>query len=129
MKWMVILGVAGVFALGAILLSKKQIVVNLPASANGTMAMADASDMVATGTAPSSANGGKSRPTLKAAAVAPSASSSMSEVDEQVGGSLDALKDRLFRLELRRQAGTITEAEYVEERNKAEQVLRELVKG
>jgi hypothetical protein len=43
--------------------------------------------------------------------------------------SLDALKDQLFRLELRRQAGTIGDEEYARERAKAEQVLRDLVRG
>ena len=33
-------------------------------------------------------------------------------VDAAVGKSLDALKGQLFRLELRQQAGTISEAEY-----------------
>jgi hypothetical protein len=39
------------------------------------------------------------------------------------------LKDTLFRLELRRQAGTISEAEYNQERARAEKVLRDLVRG
>jgi hypothetical protein len=39
------------------------------------------------------------------------------------------LKDQLFRLELRRQAGTISDDEYSRERAKAEQVLRDLVRG
>ena len=43
--------------------------------------------------------------------------------------SLDGLKDRLFRLELRRQAGTISEEEYARERSRTEEVLRELVRG
>jgi hypothetical protein len=42
---------------------------------------------------------------------------------------LDALKDTLFRLELRRQAGTISEEEYSRKRAEAERILRELVKG
>jgi hypothetical protein len=46
-----------------------------------------------------------------------------------VGTSLDALKDTLFRLELRRQAGTISEAEYTQERARTEKVLRDLVRG
>jgi hypothetical protein len=50
-------------------------------------------------------------------------------VDAAVGTSLDALKERLFRLELRRQAGTISEQEYVQERARAEKVLRDLVRG
>jgi hypothetical protein len=50
-------------------------------------------------------------------------------VDAAIGTSLDALKERLFRLELRRQAGTITEQEYAQERARAEKILRDLVRG
>jgi hypothetical protein len=53
----------------------------------------------------------------------------MAEVDAAIGTSLDALKERLFRLELRHQAGTISEDEYVQERAQAEKVLRDLVRG
>jgi hypothetical protein len=48
-------------------------------------------------------------------------------LDSASATSLDALKDQLFRLELRHQAGTIREEEYARERAKAEQVLRDLV--
>ncbi len=51
------------------------------------------------------------------------------ELDREVGHSLDELKDTLFRLELRRQAGTISEEDYARERSRAEKVLRELVKS
>lgn len=51
------------------------------------------------------------------------------EIDREVEQSLDGLKDKLFRLELRRQAGTISEETYTEERNRTEQILRELVRG
>jgi len=54
---------------------------------------------------------------------------SLSDVDAAIGTSLDALKESLFRLELRHQAGTITEEEYARERAKAEKVLRDLVRG
>ena len=53
----------------------------------------------------------------------------LAALDRATATSLDALKDQLFRLELRRQAGTISEQEYASERAKAEQVLRELVRG
>jgi hypothetical protein len=53
----------------------------------------------------------------------------LAAVDAAVGSSLDALKDTLFRLELRRQAGTISEEDYAKERARAEQVLRDLVRG
>jgi hypothetical protein len=50
-------------------------------------------------------------------------------VDREVGTSLDELKDQLFRLELRHQAGTISDAEYAERRARAEKILRDLVRG
>jgi hypothetical protein len=55
--------------------------------------------------------------------------SNLAEVDAAIGTSLDALKESLFRLELRHQAGTISEEEYVRERARAEKVLRDLVRG
>lgn len=55
--------------------------------------------------------------------------SSLKDLDAAVGTSLDALKERLFRLELRRQAGTISDEEYTQERARAEKVLRDLVRG
>jgi hypothetical protein len=63
------------------------------------------------------------------AATPESRKANLADVDAAVGTSLDALKDTLFRLELRRQAGTITEAEYNQERARAEKVLRDLVRG
>ena len=69
-------------------------------------------------------------PAPSAAAKAPSnGTSTLSEVDAAIGTSLDALKESLFRLELRHQAGTISEEEYARERAKAEKVLRDLVRG
>jgi len=43
--------------------------------------------------------------------------------------SLDGLKDLLFNVVWRRQAGTMSEAEYAAERARAEQILRDLVRG
>jgi hypothetical protein len=67
----------------------------------------------------------------KVAATPPAVKSNgaLAEVDAAVGTSLDTLKDTLFRLELRRQAGTISEDEYNQERARAERVLRDLVRG
>ena len=73
--------------------------------------------------------------TLVASAATPAANAgpngpvSLASMDAAIGTSLDALKERLFRLELRRQAGTISEDEYAQERAKAEKVLRDLVRG
>ncbi|HXJ47401.1 MAG TPA: carboxypeptidase-like regulatory domain-containing protein [Candidatus Dormibacteraeota bacterium] len=56
-------------------------------------------------------------------------STSMAALDQQAAMSLDGLKDLIFKLELRRQAGTISETEYAAERARAEQILRDLVRG
>lgn len=78
----------------------------------------------------------KAKPSAAAATPAPAepatptnGASTLAEVDAAIGTSLDALKERLFRLELRHQAGTISEAEYAQERARAEKVLRDLVRG
>ncbi len=100
LKWPLIAGFVGIFALGAMFLARKPVVAvagGLPvATANATPG---------------------SKPTA------------LSQVDAAVGTSLDALKDQMFRLELRRQAGTISEEEYTRERARAEKVLRDLVRG
>ena len=53
----------------------------------------------------------------------------IADVDSQVQGSLDDLKNNIFRLELRRQAGTISEDDYARERARVEKALRDLVQG
>jgi hypothetical protein len=98
LKWPLIAGFVGIFALGAMLLARKPVV----AVAGGLPV-------------------GSSTPVSKPTA--------LSQVDAAVGTSLDALKDQMFRLELRRQAGTISEEEYTRERARAEKVLRDLVRG
>ncbi len=78
----------------------------------------------------------KSKPSASLAPSAPAVSvtptngaATLAEVDAAIGTSLDALKERLFRLELRHQAGTISDEEYTQERARAEKVLRDLVRG
>jgi hypothetical protein len=68
--------------------------------------------------------------TAKASAAAPSgAVTNVADVHREVSGSMDELKDRMFRLELRHQAGTIAEDEYQQERVRLEQTIRSLVQG
>jgi hypothetical protein len=99
LKWPLIAGFVGIFALGAMLLARKPVV-----AVAGGVPVANV-------------------------AIAPAPSAPLSQVDAAVGTSLDALKDQMFRLELRRQAGTISEEEYTRERARAEKVLRDLVRG
>jgi hypothetical protein len=51
------------------------------------------------------------------------------DLDRAVSSSLDELKDALFRLELRHQAGTITADDYARERQRIDEKLRDLVQG
>lgn len=107
LKWPLIAGFVLLFAVGALLLARKPVVAMVGGAAPQTV-----------GGAPAGA----------ASPVAPP-SAAMARVDAAVGTSLDALKDQIFRLELRRQAGTISEQEYTQERAKAEKILRDLVRG
>jgi hypothetical protein len=111
LKWVLIGGFVGVFALGAILLARKPVV----AVASGVAV--DVDDLP-----PAQLKKQKAR-------AAPAAATTLADVDAAVGTSLDSLKERIFRLELRHQAGTITEEEYAQERARAEKVLRDLVRG
>jgi hypothetical protein len=114
LKWPLIGGFLGIFALGAILLARRPVV----AVAGGVSSEAENSSAARS-----------KKPKSPAVDAAHSASPSLAEVDAAIGVSLDSLKDQIFRLELRRQAGTISEEEYARERARAEKVLRDLVRG
>ncbi len=128
MKWPLLGGFVVVFGAFAYLLSRKMVV---PVNGAEVAAGVGAS---ATG----KARKPKAQPVAPPAQVLPAAPAakapsngpaSLSDVDRAVGTSLDALKERLFRLELRHQAGTITEEDYAQERAKAEKVLHDLLRG
>jgi len=114
LKWPLVAGFVGLFALGAILLARKPVV-----------AVAGGAPYDAASGSPAKSK--KVSASKAAADAAPSAN--MAEVDAAVSTSLDSLKDHIFRLELRRQAGTISEEEYAQERARTEKVLRDLVRG
>jgi len=109
LKWVLIGGFAALFFLGAMFLWRRPAVAPVAVSA-----------------APVGSNSERPARSAKTAARAAQAGA---EVDREVSRSLDELKDTLFRLELRRQAGTISEEEYARERSRAEKVLRDLLKG
>jgi hypothetical protein len=115
LKWPLIAGFIGVFALGAFLLARKPVAV-----AAGIISAKEEAPAAKT----------KKIKLSAASAQAPSnGEASLADVDAAIGTSLDALKERLFRLELRHQAGTISPEEYAQERAHAEKVLRDLVRG
>jgi len=119
LKWPLIGGFIGLFALGAILLARKPVM---------AVAAVGASPETATQAAQGAAPHRSSQPTA-GVTVAGNGTASLADVDAAVGLSLDSLKDQIFRLELRRQAGTISDEEYAQERARAEKVLRDLVRG
>jgi len=120
LKWPLIAGFICVFALVAFLLARKPVV--------AVAGPAPVEDEVTHAKKPKKSKPGAS--ISPSAPVAPTnGAASLAEVDAAIGTSLDGLKERLFRLELRRQAGTISEQEYAQERARAEKVLRDLVRG
>ena len=132
LKWPVIFGFVIVFAFFGYLLNKKKVVVASGSSDEEEEApkpkkSRKTAPLVAT---PVASTGTTAPAPQDTVAKAPSnGTATMKDVDDAVGTSLDALKERLFRLELRRQAGTISDEEYVQERARAEKVLRDLVRG
>ncbi|HEY2819755.1 MAG TPA: hypothetical protein VGJ06_01835 [Candidatus Acidoferrum sp.] len=108
LKWPLVVGFLGMFALGAIILARKPVAV--------VAGVPGVEIPVVKQSAPRAATKAGVSPTI-------------GDVDAAVGSSLDSLKDQIFRLELRRQAGTISEEEYAQERARAEKVLRDLVRG
>lgn len=105
LKWTIAVGFAAVFALGLIFLLRR------PELATDT------------GVAMPSDSGPRQKRSRSKSAEA------VSEVNQNVHGSLDQLKENLFKLELRRQAGTIAEEEYAREHARMQKLLRDLVKG
>ena len=117
LKWPLVAGFIGVFAVGAFLLARKSVAV--------AVAPAEASADYSSSPGSQSLSAKSSAPALQAN---PSAAP-LENVNAAVATSLDYLKEQLFRLELRHQAGTISDAEYATERARAEKVLRDLVRG
>jgi hypothetical protein len=116
LKWIIVTGFVALFLLGLIFVSRQ------PQSA--------AAPAVAAESKPSATAGAKRAATAaQAEAEGSSVARASSNLDREVRGSLDELKDVLFRLELRREAGTITDADYVRERDRVQIALRGLVKG
>jgi hypothetical protein len=111
-KWILLGGLGAIFAIGMGLLLRKPVV---PAPVS----------------APVPALGAKARKAQRAAQAKPAATPSplAEQIDREVNTNLDSLKNALLRVELRHQAGTISDEEYARERGRAEQLLRDLVQG
>jgi hypothetical protein len=114
-KWILLGGLAAIFAVGVGLLLRKPVpeVESAPAQPQ----------------APKGRKAQRAAQAKAAQAAAPPPPPPVEKITQEVNLNLDSLKDTLLRLELRRQAGTITDAEYALERGRAEQLLRDLVQG
>jgi hypothetical protein len=108
LKWVLLGGFAALLALGAIFLWRRPITHSTPATT------------VARPAAPKSSPAKISEADDVVAQVMESASRSATQ-------NLEAIKDTLFRLELRRQAGTISQDDYARELASAQQKLRDLL--
>jgi len=118
LKWYVVAGFVALFALGfAYVWRKPQSV----AAAGGAAAIAQG--------APQRKVRAPEHPAVAVPVAPPVSPAAVADLDREVRGSLDSLKDNLFRLELRHQAGTISEEDYARERQRMESILRDLVRG
>jgi hypothetical protein len=105
-KWPLLFGLVAIFALGAILLSRKQVVM-----------------------VPAADSEGATPAQSKKAAKAAKQQAGVDAVKESINANLDSLKEEVFRLELRKQAGTISEEDYAREKSRVDNLLRDLVRG
>lgn len=128
LRWILVAGFAALFALGIVFVWRRPIAVMVEASA-GAQTLAPAPAGPRSGRKQAAAPPAAPERAVVATSQASSSQQVVQNVAKDVELSLDGLKDRLFRLELRRQAGTISEEEYARERSRTEEVLRELVRG
>jgi len=134
-QWIVLGGMGLFFLLGFIFLMRRPVAAGEMAAAGQSVASA------ATAAEPVSGSRAKKQRAAASAALAPYPPASASapaaatahpvleEAEQGARMNLEELKDTLFRLELRRQAGTITEEDYARERGRLDAVLRGIVRG
>lgn len=116
LKWVLVAGFGALFGLGLIYLMRRPEMAVAAAGGDSSAAVSVPQNMMPAAATP-------------LASPAAPAATTVADVNREVRGSLDELKDVLFRLELRRQAGTISEEEYAREHDRVEKTLRDLVKG
>jgi hypothetical protein len=138
-KWMLLGGFVVLFGLGMFSIWRRPVTAGVdlgaapmpppPPSGRAARKKAAQGAPPAPASAPQPVQTAVTQPVAPLPAVAASANqaAAVSAIEREVEQGLDGLKDKLFRLELRRQAGTVSEEEYLRERTQAEKVLRELV--
>ncbi|HEV2388769.1 MAG TPA: hypothetical protein VGS20_16115 [Candidatus Acidoferrales bacterium] len=118
LRWILIAGFASLFLLGAVWLWWKSRSPALAAAAAGSVS-----------STPAAAPKAVQRKTPSSVSGSAAITELLAGVDRDLRHSVDEIKDLLFRLELRRQAGTLSEEDYHAQRQRAENALRELLRG
>jgi hypothetical protein len=120
LQWILVAGFGVLFILGAIFLWRQPV---------GSVATATVGAPAAQAMAP--ARMPEPPPVIipPARPAAQPGDAAVANLEQQIRGGLDELKDMLFRLELRREAGTISAEDYARDRERVQKVLRDLVKG
>jgi len=145
LQWILVVGFAALFLIGVIFLwrrpaplpastgtaavSPEGVAIAVPASLSPRFEPSPAAPAPQTSASVRAASPSPMQPPSPPRAAPPSTSADMSQLDRQFTGSLDDLKETLFRLELRRQAGTISDADYQRDRARVESRLRSLLHG
>jgi len=114
-KYILVAGFAALFLLGVVFLWRR------PATEAAIPGAPNAAGNIA--------SSGKNKAAQDSARSREKPDATIAQVERDVTHSLDELKEKLFRLELRRQAGTISEEEYAREHQRTEKILRDFVKG
>jgi hypothetical protein len=124
-KWYLFAGLTALFAMGALMLSRKQVIVasgpedeNVPSAAKPAKPASQSKSKKASPTAG-----------VPSTTAPVNSSNAAQQVANHVTTSMESLKEQIFRLELRRQAGTITEEDYAREKARFDQLLRDMVQG
>ena len=116
LQYILVVGFAALFLLGVIFLWRRPVTETVPPAGANAIAPKKGRE-----------RGHDSASLTENRSAAPAQTAA--EVERDVSHSLDELKEKLFRLELRRQAGTISEEEYAREHQGTEKILRDFVKG
>jgi hypothetical protein len=133
LRWYLVGGFAALFALGLVYLLRRPVAA--PALAGEAGVAVPATEPRAPSTTRVTVSSRDEAPVApieppeRAATVRSAPPETVEQAQREVVQSLDGMKDTLFRLELRHQAGTIPEEEYARERARLEKVLHDLLRG
>jgi hypothetical protein len=119
-KWIAVVGLVAIFAVGGALLWRRP---------QTTIAGAEAQPAASIPSRATSAAPARAYASAVTSSADAGVAGIMQQAERAAQGSLDEIRDRLFRLELRHQAGTISDEEYSRQRAETEESLQDLLRG